>query len=211
MKSTLIAFLVFLSFPFFAESQSKKDKKDMTGVAEKMNNGNYEAARTEVEAYLQKKQDNITAWILSGHIYSELDEDSSAMISYQRALQIDSTSEQALTGLGILYRKKGDYNIAAGYYYQAIRFNPAYAQAYSSLVVIELKRKNFSKAVEVGLKGFELDNTDPIIVSNLSIAYHYANDTSNRDKYYEMAKKMGYKKLDALKKIFSGELTIFDD
>lgn len=172
--------------------------------------GEFEKAKEQLEQYLPENADNEYAWTLMGHIYTELDNESLAYSSYNKALKINNETVEALTGLGILARKKGDYDEAAKYYNQAIKIKPSYAQAYSSMVVVELKRNNFDQAVEMGQKGFDLDPEDPIIIANLSIAYHYQGDTINRDKYYDLAAEIGYSSIDILPQIFDGTLTILD-
>ncbi len=112
--------------------------------------------------------------------------------------------------MGIVHRKMGDYDKASDYYHRVVDNNPKYAEAYSSLVLVNLKRKKFKQAVAVGLKGYKLDKKNDIIAANLSIAYHFVNDTIQRDKYFNIAKKNGYKNMKALRAIFDGKLTIFD-
>ena len=170
----------------------------------------YREAKMSVDSFINLNPNHEMAWTLKGHIEESLDNDSVASVAYEKALAIDPHMEQALTGLGILFRKKGEYDKAAGYYAKAIEENPNYAQAYSSLVAIELKRKNFENAVKLGEKGYQLDNQDPVIAANLSIAYHYYGDTINRDSYYKIAENLKYRNLDVLKMIFNGEATIFD-
>jgi len=55
-----------------------------------------------------------------------------------------------------------------------------------------------------------LDKSDPVIAANLAVACHYNNDTENRDKFTRIAEQLGYKNLDALQQIYSGELTVRD-
>jgi Flp pilus assembly protein TadD len=202
----MLAFLMNVAI----SCKAQEDIKKLEVISKKMLADDYDGAKKDIEKYLGKNTKNITAWILAGHIYSELDEDSLAIVSYEKALDLDKNTEQAFTGLGIVYRKQNDNDKAAFYYYKALEVNPDYAQAYSSLVIIELKRKNFSKAIEVGQKAYDLEKTDPVIAANLAVAYHYSGDTTNRDKYFEKARALGYKSLEALKKVFSGELSIID-
>ncbi len=74
-----------------------------------------------------------------------------------------------------------------------------------------MKRREFEKAVEVGLKSYNLDRRNGVIAANLSVAYHYVENFKLRDKFFEIAKQNGYKNPDALQEIFSGEYTILDD
>ncbi|WP_234859098.1 tetratricopeptide repeat protein [Aquimarina aquimarini] len=179
-------------------------------IDEKYKSGALEEAKTEVNEYIKKEADNEFAWTLLGHIESGMDKDSLALIAYKKALTINQKTVEAITGMGILSRKKGNYDEASAYYNKAIQINPNYAEAYSSLVVINLKRKKFDEAVKVGLKGYNLDKEGGTIVANLAVAYHYAKDTIQREKYFEIAKKNGYKNMETLRQIFNNELTVFD-
>ena len=185
-------------------------KSEISEVDKLFQTGEIDLARLEIEKILEKSPLNEYAWTLKGHIEESTDNDSIAELSYLEALEINSEMAEALTGIGILYRKKREYDKAIEYYEKALLVNPEYAQAYSSILVIELKRKKFDSAIINGLKAYELDETDPAISANLAVAYHYKQDTLNRDKYFDICKKLGYSNVAILDKIFSGELTIFD-
>lgn len=183
---------------------------EILAIDEKWKNGKLEEAKREINTYLGENPGNEFAWTLLGHIESDTDHDSVAMAAYKKALDVNPRTDEAIIGLGILSRKKGEYGKAADYYYRALEIDPNSADAYSSLVVINLKRKEFKKAVEVGLKAFELDGNDATIAANLAAAYHYANDTIQREKYFDIAKENGYRNLEALREVFKGEASIFD-
>jgi len=205
----ILALLLLLAFIFSCGESSKK--MAILEIDEKYNEGNVIEAQEKILAYLNKKQDNEYAWTLSGHIHSELDQDSLAIRDYHEALKINQETEEALTGLGILYRKQKDYDKAVEYYQKALEINPKYAQAYASLVVIELVRKNYEKAVDYGEKGYRLEPNDPVIAANLSAAYHFKGDTTNRDKYFQLAKEMGYAGAETLQLIFDGSLDLYSE
>ncbi len=183
---------------------------DIMDIDTKWRNGELTEAKADVKKYLDKNPNNEIAWTLLGNIESDFEKDSLAVLAYDKALEINPETVEAITGKGIIYRKKGDYDKAAKCYLKAIELDPNYAEAYSSLVVINLKRKQFTQAVKVGLKGYELNSTDGVIASNLSVAYHYARDTIKREKFFNIAKYNGYKNLETLRDIFDGKLTILD-
>ena len=202
-----LAFILLLSV---ACNSDLSKKYELLEVDEKYKNGQLEEAKEDIDEYLSQTSDNEFAWTMLGHIESDRDNDSLAMIAYEKAIELSPKTVEAITGMGIIMRKKGNYGQASKYYQRAIEIDPQYAEAYSSLVVINLKRRKFDEAVEVGLKGYELGKDNPVIASNLAIAYHYANDSINREKYFTIAKQNGYQNLESLRLIFEGELTIFD-
>ncbi|MBX2828012.1 MAG: tetratricopeptide repeat protein [Flavobacteriaceae bacterium] len=211
MKQLKIAIGGFLALTLLVSCGDFGKLADIGEIAQKYEAGNIEEAKVEMEAYLATNADNDYAWTIMGHIYNDLAQDSLSKDSYKKALQINPERVQALTGLGILARLEGDYVKATRYYERAISLDSEYAPAYSSLVAIYLKRRDFSKAVEYGEKGYKYDKEDPVIAANLSVAYHYAGDTLNRDKFYQIAKDKNYGSIDTLLEIFNGELTILDD
>lgn len=186
------------------------DQNRIIEIDTKYKDGQLEEAKADAEQFLSERPDNEIGWTLLGHILADMDDDEAAKEAYKTAISLDPTTVEAITGMGILSRRLGEYDQAAEYYYKAISLDPNYAQAYSSLVVIHLKQKDFKRAVDVGKRGYNLDESDPAIASNLAVAYHYDGDTVNRDKYYDIAEANGYSNLESLQKIFSGEYTVFD-
>lgn len=208
MKNTLLV-LLFASTLFSCGELSKKI--DLVNMDQKVRQGQFESAKEDLLKYLKLRKDNEYAWTLMGIIHENLEEDSLAIIAFEKALAIDPEIEEAITGMGIQARKAENYEKAVEYYEKALEINPKYAQAYSSLVTIYIKQKQFNRAVSVGQKAYDLDKKDPVIAANLSIAYHYTEDIPNRDKYYEIAKQLKYRNLESLKDVFSGELILFDE
>ena len=203
-------FLLLTAVLLFSCSDEFRDRVMIRHIDRMFEEGRYEKAKVSVDSLLHKNPAHELGWTLKGHIEERLNNDSVAEVAYVMALSINPKLEQALTGMGIILRKRKEYDRAAGYYAKAIAVNPEYAQAYSSLVTIELKRKNFSNAVSLGEKAYMLDDNDAKIAANLSIAYHYFGDIESRDKYYSIAKKLKYKRLDILLLIYKGKASIFD-
>ncbi len=208
---TVKLFLHLLALIILTSCNSNLDKRlPLVDIDEKWRNGNLTEAKTEINDYLKNNPDNELAWALLGHIESSRKEYSAAISAYNKSLSLNPKTVEAITGMGIVHRRMGDYDKASDYYHKAIDINPEYAEAYSSLVLVNLKRKKFKQAVAMGLKGYELDKTNDIIAANLSIAYHFVNDTIQREKYFNIAKKNGYKNMKTLRAIFDGKLTIFN-
>jgi len=190
---------------------SKTDKLDQVrDVADKWSDGDLTGALTDVEGVLKASPDNEYAWTLLGHVRSAMDQDSLAMEAYSKALAINDSVEEAITGQGVIYRRWGRIDEAAERYMKAIRINPEYAQAHSSLMVIELIRGEYNEAVRAGKRAYDLDSTDPAIAANLSLACYYAGDSANREYYFDRAAELGYTSLDNLRAIFSGSVKLFD-
>ena len=167
-------------------------------------------AEFELKRFLESNPRDDYAWTILGHTYEALKKVDLAESAYKKALALNSRRYQALTGMGILSRKKGEYDEALRYYQRALEIAPEYAQAYASMLVIALKQKDDALALEYGEKAYSLDKTDPGIAANLAVVYHINRKFKMRDEMTAIAERLGYKRVEKLKKIYSGELTIRD-
>jgi Tfp pilus assembly protein PilF len=187
-----------------------KDMQTLNRIAAIYKSGDVAKAIPELKSYLASHSDDDLAWTILGHAYQDADQKAEAEKAYREAVRINPQMFQALTGLGMLATDAKRYDEAMTWYEQAIKINPKYAHAYSSIVTIALKRGDFKKAVKMGEKGRQLNKTDPVIASNLAIAYHYDKQIAARDRMAKTATRLGYKNPDVLKKIFAGEMRIED-
>lgn len=207
----IFSLLIMLSFTSCKEIESSSKLESAAG---KFQEGNAEEAKAELLEYFKidpSNKENTTALTILGHIYSSLDETKKAEKAYEKVLRLEPDRVEALTGLGILARKQQDYEKAAEYYERAIELEPDYAQAVSSLSVIYLLDRDFEKAVSMGEQALRLDEEDPAIAANLAIAAYYNQDSIKQEKYYNIAKELGYNSLEDLDLILSGETTLFPE
>jgi Tfp pilus assembly protein PilF len=207
----IIRTMILTLFVMFsaADTAAGKDAQRLDRIA-KIYQSDAAKSIPEFRAYLAAHSDDDLAWTILGHAYKETDQRAEAETAYKEAIRRNPKRVEALTGMGILARIAGNYDEAMRWYEQAIKIDPKYAQAYSSIVAIALKKGDFKKAVSMGEKGFQLDKKDPVIAANLAIAYHYDKQPEARDRMTNLAVRLGYKKPDVLKKIYSGELDIRD-
>lgn len=217
MKNThLLSVLFIILFSVTACQSSGEGNANDGGlsldeIAKKVQAGELEEAKNDLEmGYLISNPDDVTALVILGNVNESLDENAQAMQAYHKALQIDPERAEALTGMGILHRKQGNLEKAIEFYQAAIKSDPDYAQAYSSLLVIEILQNNYEKAIEYGEKAWRLDQEDPVIPANLSLAYHYAGLEKERDEYLHYAEDLGYPRIQTLKDIFSSEKDLFE-
>jgi len=170
--------------------------------------GEKERARDLLLEYVKGQPTDALAWTILGNCYEDLDQDAPAEEAYRTALRHNPNAANAHVGLGVLARKAGDYEQAMDHYLDALKADPRSAQAFSSTVVIALKLGDDAHAVEFGEKAWELDKTDATIAANLAVAYHYVGRLKDRDRMVECARSLGYRSLESLDKIFSGELSV---
>jgi len=214
MKAVLCAVLVSLIVVSTCRGADKPEKVDdrsrLDGIAVVVENGDLEKAITELQAYVKDYPRDPMAWTILGNVLEDVDRDDQSKKAFETAIAVDPKAYQAVSGLGILHRKRKEYAKAMERYKQAVAIEPKYAQAYSSMVVIALKLRDDRAALGYAEKAFELDKSDPAIASNLAVAHHYNGNTALRDHFTKIAKTLGYKQIDTLKKIYAGELTIRD-
>lgn len=208
LASSEVQFLNGSSISKIASSKTTPDS--IRNISKVYQQGDYKTAITKLKVYLESKPNDASGWTILGNSYESLNDDKNAEAAYNKALQINPKRFEALTGMGILQRKKKNYDAALSYYKKALAINPNYAHAYTSMAVISLKQKKDKQALEYAKKAYELDNKEPVIVANLAVVYHYNNMSDLRDKMTKKAQELGYKKIDVLKKIYSGEMTIRD-
>jgi len=177
-------------------------------IIDMIRDGLADKAKELLQSHLQGQAGDPDAWLVLGDAELELENYAAAEKAYRHALQLDPSSYQAYTRLGILARTQDDDDLALKYYQQALSVNPRYAQAYSSMAIIEMRRGDDRQALEYAEKAWGLDRSDPVIASNLSVAYHHMKRYEDRDRMYEEARRLGYKSLEGLDQIFRGELTV---
>ena len=205
----ILSLVVLLGCEVKSNTQGNQARLDrIAGIYEQ---GDTTTAIAELETYLAAFPRDELAWTIIGHVYQDEDRLDESQSAYESALAIDPRQFQAITGLGVVHRKRGDYDAAMQSYQRALEIEPNYAEAYSSMTTIALKRNDDPKALEYAKKGYDLDQSNPIIAANLAVAYHYNGDIENRDKLTRIAQRLGYDNVAGLHRIYSGEFTIRDE
>ena len=77
-------------------------------------------------------------------------------------------------------------------------------------MLIELKRGNFQKAVDLGEKGTTLEPDALYMKAQLSLAYHFNKQYHNRDALIKELTSKGYPYVDNYTKVFNGKATLDD-
>jgi tetratricopeptide (TPR) repeat protein len=206
MKAKVI-FILFIGVMLFGCSKSE-DMDTFVSIDRKMNSGQYEYVIQETEKYIQDYPDSFKGWNLLGWAYLKMDQLQKAEECFTRSININDKWDNAYVGKGVLYRKMGKLDKARQSYLKATSLVPDNAEAFSSLLVVELLDGNNKEAVEYGEKAWALRKNLPSIPANLSIAYHYLGDFTKRDEFYKHAKELGYHNLQAIDDIIDGRTTI---
>jgi tetratricopeptide (TPR) repeat protein len=121
---------------------------------------------------------------------------------------LDDQSSRSIVGLGVVERMKGNYGKAKAYYEKALQLNPDDPSVYTSLSVVEIKSRNFAKAVELGEIAKEKDDVgkNPVVLANLVIAYHLNHQKKERDETLAALEKSNYQNIEEVKMLISGKI-----
>ena len=210
-RKIVIVVLVFAGSQVFINFFSDQNAGELDRIAKIYLEGKLDEATLELDKYLKDYPRDDLAWTIKGNLLENKDMDNQAEKAYLTALKINSSNFQATNALGVIYRKSGDNDTAMSYYRKALEIKPGYAQAYSSMAVIELMSHNDKEGLRLAEKAYANDNKDAVIAANLALAYHFNGDIKSRDKFHGIAKKLGYKNLKKMELIYSGELTIREE
>lgn len=204
VKLILMSFLIVTLF----SCSNSDDTKDLMSIDRKMNNGQYEEVIQEGNKYVKNYPKSFKGWNQLGWAYLKTDQLENAEQCFNKSIAINEKWDNAYVGKGVLYRKIGNLDKAKQNYLKAIELVPDNAEAFSSLLVIELMEGNDKKAVEYGERAWKLRKDLPSIPANLAVAYHYLGDLKKRDEFFNLADELGYHNVQAIEDIFNGKTSI---
>ncbi|NII82088.1 MULTISPECIES: tetratricopeptide repeat protein [unclassified Pedobacter] len=209
MKKKLIA-VVFFVVAFFLGKNLYRGTENTTiaKVNEFYYAGEYEKAKGTLKSYLKDHPDSPKCWSYLGLVNVELSDTLGAEQAYKKALALDNESERSIVGLGVIERMKGNYARAIVYYERALQLNPDDSNVYTNLSVVEIKNRNFAKAIKLGEIAKEKDDLgkNPVILSNLVIAYHLNHQNKERDQTLIALEKTNYQNMEQVKMLISGKI-----
>ncbi len=88
--------------------------------------------------------------------YQRIDDLDTAMVCYQKAIELDPSYTVAYNDLGIIYEAKGTPDRAEESYLKAVKINPNYLSSYSNLALLYESKRDLLKAAEYWQKRVEL-------------------------------------------------------
>ena len=182
--------------------------KTMEEIDSAFNQGRYDFVVKHARSYIDEYPESGQAWLVLGWAYLKQDNIEKAKECFEAALSIDSSSDNAHVGLGVVHRRCGRNELARESYKEAIRLCPENPEAFSSILVIELIEGRYDEAITYGETAWQLRKDLASVPANLCIAYHYKGNTSQRDYFYKKAEELKYRNMDALDDIIAGRTTI---
>ena len=106
-----------------------------------------------------------------GNSYSDIGDIDSALLAFERAVQINPTLSESRTNLGNIYLKKGQLADAISEYQAALQINPHDAKTHNNLGNAYTRRNWLNYAVDEYLESLKLDPNFTDAYKNLAIAY----------------------------------------
>jgi tetratricopeptide (TPR) repeat protein len=108
---------------------------------------------------------------LRGDIFMAKKEYSLAVLSYQKALQLEPRSAPLLNKVGIAYHQQNMLGQAKKYYDRAVKADKTYPFAVNNLGMIQYNKKNFRQAAKLFERAVVLRNDVAAMHSNLGHSY----------------------------------------
>ncbi len=207
-RLTIIALISLLTLAGCSRLGKANERARLLKINSSFTKGEVDYALTEARKFVQEYPRSDQGWSLLGWIYLKKDDLTNAEECFDKALSINPRWDNAHVGKGAMYRKLGDNAKARESYLKAIDIVPNNAEAYGSLLVIELLEGNNKMAVAYGEKAWALRKDYATIAANLSVAYHYVGDHSKRDQFYREAERLKYDNLENLREIFAGRRSL---
>jgi Flp pilus assembly protein TadD len=158
-----------------------------------------------LKEYLDRYPDSPSGWMLLGRLHFQSGKLEKAEECFNRALAIDPTYVNAVTGKGLVHRTQGDLEQARKCYLEAIELDAENATAYNNLVLLELMAGNHDRAVEYGEKGWAIRQDYAALAANLAIAYYCQGADRKKWTFYQKAKELGYPHMEEIDRLFQPE------
>lgn len=141
-------------------------------------------------------------WDLLGVAYWRKGDETRALESYRKALELDPDSAKTHSNLGVLYltrsmetQNRTDYSRAMEYFKKAIEFDPRLAVAYRGLGLGYRAVGRLDDAVAVWEKGLALAPSDDFILLHLGRACLEKGDKTQALEYFEKYRQLRWDSL----------------
>lgn len=146
--------------------------------------GDLEKAIIEYELALKVREH---AKILSnlGATLRRMGQMDEALAAYDRAIQVDSESEFAHAGLGLIYTQQGRFSDAEREYQLALTYAPNYEEAASNLGDVYAKQGRWQEAADTLEEALRINPFLPEGIFNLAVAYTKLGRVNDAITHYE--------------------------
>jgi tetratricopeptide (TPR) repeat protein len=169
LASSIILISFFSFMPLFAAEQTGAQNKGYltsSSISEKKKStvlvSEDPAVKTILpqEEKLNELQKEARIYREQGKKFQELGDIESAIIFYQKAIQLDPAYALSYNDIGILYEGKGWPDRAEESYLRAVTIDPSYVSTYTNLALLCESQRRFEEAAAYWKKRVELGDPD---------------------------------------------------
>lgn len=213
-KIILIAIISVIVLSSFATIFSilNRDNAELASIQELVEAGKIDEAEELISKFIYSNPDSTDARLIYADILLEQGSAQIALEILEGLKEKGTENAKVYNTLGKTNRQLGQLEEAEESYTKAIELDSKFAEAYSGRSIVRLFLGDKENALTDAKKAYDLDRNNPVIVANLSVAYHFAGDQTKRDEMFRRASELKYSSLDQLTKIFiSNELDFNDD
>ena len=126
----------------------------------------YDLALAESAKLVKNFPDSAANWTLHGNIQMQKELWNESMVSYDRALAIDSLSVETMINQGVVYQELNQLDLAEKMFKRALRQGKYQDLIYNNLGYLEIRRLHWELAKQYVQKALAVDPKNPLYVKN---------------------------------------------
>ncbi|TBH73933.1 tetratricopeptide repeat protein [Aquirufa nivalisilvae] len=125
-------------------------------------------AELEAQKLVKLFPDSSACYRLQGDIFFEKESNNQALASYEKAIQIDSNSVEALINKGVVLQTLGELDLAEKAFQHALTKGKYKHLIYNNLGYLEIERRQWKLAEKWVRKALEIEPNNALFLKNLA-------------------------------------------
>jgi serine/threonine protein kinase len=152
----------------------------------------YNRALDYINQFFLRVKDNHSAYTLKGIILQNLKNDDEAINCFLKAIEIFPSDTSAHNNLGLLYKKKSDFNRAIYHLTQSISYDKINVGAMMNLGILYLEIHKYQESCSILLKALKLQPQKQVLIFNATNAVGLAlrNNSPVNETIIELLKQL---------------------
>jgi cytochrome c-type biogenesis protein CcmH/NrfG len=149
MKMKMYIFFPLIAIMLFGAGCQQKNQSETPGTPAPQAGLETQQEISMLQDVVRKDPGNVKAWISLGNDQMDSGRFDEAVVSYQKALDINPKDVDVRVDMGTCYRRIGKPDIAAKEYREALKINPNHQMALRNLgIVLEYDLKDNKQAIQ---------------------------------------------------------------
>lgn len=150
-----------------AYTQDPKFAPALFKLAETLQNlEKFDLALAESSKLVKNFPDSAANWTLQGNIQMQKELWNESMVSFDRALSIDSLSVETMINQGVVYQELNQLDLAVKMFNRALKQGKYQDLIYNNLGYVEIQRMHWELAKQYVQKALAVDPKNPLYVKN---------------------------------------------